>query len=398
VASAYAGVKNWRDSRFEYKSKWRNPNMRRVLIAVAVCALASWPANAQRSDTGPANQRSDTGPANQRSDTGPANQRSDTGPANQRSDTGPANQRSDTGPANQRSSATAWQDLTKMPPKELDPAKFQNKALRDPKNLKTNQFTVEYVPPTDKKHTKIYDVARQRQLLEKVQAFLSPLYLPNPVKLQIKGCDGVVNAHFWQNVISVCYEYFDWILQNTPKEKRVGVSPHDAMIGPTVDVFLHEAGHAIFQLLDIPLLGSEEDGADYIATFLTLQFPDDDARRLIVGSTLVFGADAQKEQGRAPALADYADRHSLPAKRYFNRLCMAYGKDPKMYADAIARGKLTKSRASHCSYEYAYISDAFRRLIGPYIDQDLAKEVKARQWFQFDSKSNEALASAPAAR
>ena len=58
--------------------------MKRVLIAAAVCALASWPAYAQRSDTGPANQRSDTGPANQRSDTGPANQRSDTGPANKK--------------------------------------------------------------------------------------------------------------------------------------------------------------------------------------------------------------------------------------------------------------------------------------------------------------------------
>lgn len=245
--------------------------MKRLLIATAICALTSLPILAQRSDTGPANQRS--------------------------------------------GATQTWQDLTKMGQKELDPAKAENNALKFAKGLKTNQFTIEYVPPKDKKHTRIYEFARERQLLEKVQAFLTPLYLPNPVKLEIKGCDGKVNAHFYRNVITVCYEYFDWILQNAPKEKRAGLNMRDAIIGPTVDVFLHEVGYGIFQLLDIPLLGSEEDGADYIATFLTLQFPDDDARRLIVGSSLVFGADAQRDQERAPALAEYAGRHSLPAKR-----------------------------------------------------------------------------------
>lgn len=77
---------------------------------------------------------------------------------------------------------------------------------------------------------------------------------------------------------------------------------------------------------------------------------------------------------------------------------MAYGKDPKLYADAVEKGKLTKSRADHCSYEYNYIGDAFRRLIGPYIDKDLAKEVKARQWFAFESKSTEAMARPPAGK
>jgi hypothetical protein len=279
-----------------------------------------------------------------------------------------------------------WQDLLRIPQRELDPATFDNNALRIPKGLKTGQFTFEYVPPQDPKHVKIYDLMREKEVLQRFQAFLTPLFLPNTVRLEIAGCDGRINAHFWRNVITVCYEYFEWIWKNTPRMAKFGLPPRDAMNGPTVDVFLHEVGHAALQLLDIPLLGSEEDAADYFATFLILQFAEEDARRLIMGASFIFGREALKEQESAPELAELAGRHSLPAQRYFNRLCMAYGKDPQLYADVVERGMLTRQRADHCAYEYAYISDAFRRLVGPYIDQDLASKVKAIRWFEFESE------------
>jgi hypothetical protein len=280
-------------------------------------------------------------------------------------------------------------------PEQQAPAEFKQAlqdVLRVPKGgLKTSQFTVEYVPPTEPKHTVIYDMMREKKLLEKFQNFLAPIRLPNPVKLQITGCDGRANANFWQNVITVCYEYFEFIWQHTPKMAKAGLSPRDAMMGPTVDVFLHEAGHAILQLLDIPLIAREEDAADYIATFLILEFCPEDARRLILGASFISGSEAMAEQGKAPELAALADVHSLPAVRYFNRWCMAYGKDPVLYADAMELGMLTRQRAKHCQYEYSYISDAFKRLIRPYLDQDMVKEVKSKKWFQFETPFAEVL-------
>lgn len=279
----------------------------------------------------------------------------------------------------------AWREVLRVPPRDLDPARFSNNALRLPTGLRTHRFGFEYLPPKEQKHRAIYDLLREKQVLEKVQAYLSPLHLPNDVRLEVAPCDGRVNAQFWQNVIKVCYEYFDWIWRNAPKDAQSGLSKRDAMIGPAVDVFLHEVGHAVLQLNDIPLLGNEEDAADYIATFLILQFPDDDARRLIMGASYIFGKDALRDQQRAPELTELAGRHSLPAQRYFNRLCMAYGRDPMLYADAVARGMLTPQRAQHCAYEYSYISDAFRRLVSPYIDMELAADVKSRRWFEFET-------------
>ena len=51
-----------------------------------------------------------------------------------------------------------------------------------------------------------------------------------------------------------------------------------------VATFLHEAGHALFDLLEVPLLGREEDAADQLAAYYVLQFPKEIKRRLILGA------------------------------------------------------------------------------------------------------------------
>jgi hypothetical protein len=38
--------------------------------------------------------------------------------------------------------------------------------------------------------------------------------------------------------------------------------------GPFMDVFLHEAGHATFSILQISLFGGEEDAADQFSAYI----------------------------------------------------------------------------------------------------------------------------------
>lgn len=254
-----------------------------------------------------------------------------------------------------------------------------------PDKLKTNQFDVAYVEPKNEAHRPIYEMLKEQRMLEKFQAFLAPIKLPIRITLKVEGCDGVANATFWDDAIKVCYEYFEYIWKQTPKMATRGLSPKDAMIGPTVDVFLHEAGHAVLEVLNIPFFGREEEVADYFATYLLLQFCKDDARRLILGASFISGREAMDEQGRAPELRLLADTHSLPAQRHFNRWCMAYGADPVLFADAITFGMLPKSRAKHCRYEYQTNQYAFRTLISPYIDDEIKKQVMAKRWFQFET-------------
>jgi hypothetical protein len=72
----------------------------------------------------------------------------------------------------------------------------------------------------------------------------------------------------------------------------------------------------------------------------------------------------------------FADEHELPAQRFFNLICFAYGFDQTTFADLAKI--LPKERAEGCDVEYAQSAFAFKKLIDPYIDERLAKKVFAK--------------------
>ncbi len=253
-------------------------------------------------------------------------------------------------------------------------------------SLKTHQFDYVYEEPKNPAHKPIYDALKEIQILEKLQEFLSPLRFPSKVTLKVRGCDGVINATFWDDAIQVCYEYFEYVLKQAPKSEKMGLTRREALIGPTIDVFLHETGHAVLEVLEIPFFGREEDAADYFASYILLQFPKHDARRLILGASFLAGKEAAEEQGKAPELRLLADTHGLPAQRLYARLCMAYGFDPVLFADVVSLGYLPQNRAKNCRYEYQTNEHAFNSLVKPYIDQELVKEIRSKKWFQFEPR------------
>ena len=206
--------------------------------------------------------------------------------------------------------------------------------------------------------------------------------LPRALQLKVEGCDGVSNAWYEDDAITVCYEYLDDILQNAPQETTpAGVTRVDAIIGPTLEVFLHEVGHAVFDYLSVPIFGHEEDAADQFATYILLQFGKSEARRLLAGVAYTEKVEASKPSTKKNP---FADEHSLPAQRLYNFLCLAYGADAKLFADVVEKGYLPQERAEICADEYKQVSRAMTKLVQPYIDQTLAKRVRAKQWLRFD--------------
>jgi Putative metallopeptidase len=280
-------------------------------------------------------------------------------------------------------------------------------ALDDPR-LKTDRILYDYVEPKNAAHFPLYEVMKKTQVLEKLQEFLAPLRLPIPIMIKTESC-GIANSYFDVDTIKVCYEYLEYIKKMTPRTVRQGLTPNDQLIGPIADVFLHEFGHAVVRVLDIPFFAKEEDVADYIATYILLMFSDDDARRLLLGTTFLAGAEAKDEQAKTGELSVLADSHSLPAQRFFNKWCMAYGSDKELFADAVELGMLPAHRLKWCRWEWVTNEDAFKRLIMPYVDIELLKKNKDKKWFKFEApvsatmspkgaKEAEALAPAKAAK
>ena len=127
-------------------------------------------------------------------------------------------------------------------------ASAQNARPARPAN--TDRIDIEYVAPKSPEHQPVLELVKEHRTLEKIKQLLSPMRLPRRLLIKTQGCDGVSNAWYDDGVVTVCYEYLDDVWKNVPEETTpAGVAPIDALIGPVMDVFLHEAGHAVFDML-----------------------------------------------------------------------------------------------------------------------------------------------------
>jgi putative metallopeptidase DUF4344 len=230
---------------------------------------------------------------------------------------------------------------------------------------------------TYQRFMKIYGRVKGRQVLEELSAFLSPLKLPRTLRVRTKPC-GEVNAFYdpdeW--TVNICYEWIDATETMAPQgTSPEGFSRQEVIVGGFVGVVLHEMGHAVNDLLGIPVLGREEDTADQVAGFIMLQFGPEVARTAIKGMAYVWLTFA-REGGAA-----YWDVHSTAAQRFYNFLCIGYGGKPEAFKDFTDRW-LTKERLDSCAQEYRQVRNAFIKTILPHIDQELMKQVQSQQWLQ----------------
>ncbi|HJZ33070.1 MAG TPA: DUF4344 domain-containing metallopeptidase [Hyphomicrobiaceae bacterium] len=247
-----------------------------------------------------------------------------------------------------------------------------------------NRIQFEYVPPQNPRYQPVYKQIKDAQGLEKIQQLFTPFRLPTDLTVRTVEC-GKSNAWYQRPTVTLCYEYLDEIVQSAPKAVGpAGVTPVDAMAGQFFYVVAHEFGHAMFDLLQVPSFGSAEDAADEFSTFMILHLGKDDARRLIAGAAYSYNSAIQDSASIVPLQA-FSDMHSMPAQRFFNLLCIAYGADPETFKLVVEEKYLPEARARDCKREYDEVAFAFKQLIGPHLDQDLVKQTLHKEWLPPES-------------
>jgi hypothetical protein len=239
------------------------------------------------------------------------------------------------------------------------------------------RILIEYRPPKDPAHQVIYDELKKRQVLEKFAEIYSVLVLPRPLTLAFAPCDGVSNAWYDAETTAVtfCYEYVAEIRQlGMSKERPKGLPLADAVDGPVAFVMLHETGHAVFNLLKVPILGKEEDAADAFAAVVLLRMGHDVALRMLRGTAWQYAHIAKQVKLDE---SWFSDVHALDAQRYYNVMCLAYGSDPKFFGPLVEK-YLPKDRAEGCPEEFQQAAYAVKTLIAPSIDAKAVERVKEK--------------------
>ncbi|MGD0024575.1 MAG: DUF4344 domain-containing metallopeptidase [Xanthobacteraceae bacterium] len=286
--------------------------------------------------------------------------------------------------------------------------------LPDPQNSDSSRRLAQPISPG---RVAVRQAMMQRHVLEEYVEFLSPLRLPRTYRVFASDCSGNAwdspyydSANRWMNM---CYSFIgdaaakaDYLAENQAKMKLwTPVSKEQLIAGLFAATVLHETGHAIFDLLSVPVFGREEDAADQMAAFIALQFGTETARTIIKGfayywgyeavvdkadpgavAMSIFSPNAATEDSDTRCLQDafcaFSDMHGTASQRMYNTLCLAYGGDHAAFQDLIDAHWLPPDRVKNCDNEYRQAYLAFSKTIYPFIDQAQMAKVKAQQWFQ----------------
>ncbi len=250
---------------------------------------------------------------------------------------------------------------------------------------KTGLVKVQYDEPKNPAHRALYQQLRDRKFLEPFAEVLGNIRLPRPLTLKFAGCDGESNAWYEASdtTVTFCYEFVADFEKAAEGASKYGISSDDAVYGASAYILLHECGHALFNLLEVPLLGREEDAADHVAAWTLLRAGKGAARRALGGAAWMYKHDS----ARAVDESDFSDVHGLDAQRLYNVLCMANGAHPEEFAGLVEKGYLPKDRAEGCHDEYEQVTFAVKKLIVRSVDAKAAKETRERHKAKWDAPS-----------
>lgn len=157
--------------------------------------------------------------------------------------------------------------------------------------------------------------------------------------------------------------------------------------GNVLATLYHEIGHAMIDVLELPVLGQEEDAADTLAVVLTHNLWEEDEARSVASATAMSFYLAAGESDEP----SYWDVHGPDEQRFFNTVCLFYGADPEARADFAEENELPPERAEYCPDEFTLADESWGGLLA---DVELAEGASPATSFLFvDPKHGSDLAT-----
>lgn len=143
------------------------------------------------------------------------------------------------------------------------------------------------------------------------------------------------------------------------------------VVGNVEFLLLHEIAHFLIAEKELPIIGPEENAADYIATLALLRESSLDPARASRGHEFLLSAvdafGAAWRTGQAfGADVPYWGAHALSIQRYFQIACLLYGSDPAGFARIPEMTGLPYERAQGCAGEYARADRSIQWLLDHY--------------------------------
>jgi hypothetical protein len=193
-----------------------------------------------------------------------------------------------------------------------------------------------------------------------------------PTEIKVKAVNGLGGGPFYNPANdTITYQYgFAALIYNTLRVNNPDWSQHKLgfATGSVLAFILeHEFTHALISIYNIPVLGKEEDAADTLATLLLLKSPLGDKLALDAAE---FWAEFSGRQN-PPAVADYADEHSLDLQRAYSIVCDVAGSNEARYDQVDQAGILPRGDIQRCPAQYQEDVESFTQVLDPHVEGEL---------------------------
>ena len=236
-----------------------------------------------------------------------------------------------------------------------------------PPIIDSGDFVPVYYGATDPRNLAQKSYYENQLFLERFTERLNrTLALPYDVYLTMDEC-GESNALYYPDhkKMVICYEFVTFLKDRLDPHYDTDAELSQSVYGFITWIMLHELGHALVDVYDLPITGNEEDAVDQFATIIALEYiPPGQAGNVLYSTLLAWslgGNDVFPTEGQL------AGPHSLASQRFYNIACWMYGSDVHAYSGLVDRGILPEERASRCQSEYERMSESWYRLVSPFL-------------------------------
>ncbi|NQV39293.1 MAG: hypothetical protein HQ505_01930 [Nitrosopumilus sp.] len=229
-------------------------------------------------------------------------------------------------------------------------------------------FYTTYDEPNDPYYDEIMFWAMDNEELMVNLSGINAIKLPHDVEIKFMQCNEA-NAFYSseERQIQLCYEFID-MMRNIQSEYYDSEEEiRHAVQDSIYETILHELGHGLVDMYNIPITGKEEDAVDQLSTIILLQEGQQgiDALYAVANWYDYFG-----QQITGIEQLPFHDEHSFEMQRFYSILCFVYGSDPERNYELIDFVPLETEQEIQrwswlCVEEHEKISNSWNTFLDP---------------------------------
>jgi hypothetical protein len=152
--------------------------------------------------------------------------------------------------------------------------------------------------------------------------------------------------------VQLCYEL---LVELAGELMREGEGGDQLFVGAFAMILLHQVGHALVDLMDLPVTAPPEEAADQLSAVM-VGYAEDGMQTALEGAVALAEMRMDWENPGS-------GRAALSGRRLENLICLLYGTDPDVHAWVVDEGHLTAARASGCQARYEEVAEEWTQML-----------------------------------